>query len=198
MTAPPTPTTADRTSPLPSPRDVLVYWFDEVGSARWFVKDDALDADIASRFKALHEALSADRPAEWTDTAEARLALIIALDQFPRNIWRGSAHAFATDPLALDHARALRDAGPEGFSDEMKLFAFLPFEHSEAMADQDEAVRLIEGLGEAGPDGKTYGDYARAHREVIERFGRFPHRNEALGRASTDDERKWLAEGGGF
>ena len=192
MTAPSTPTTADRTTPLPSPRDVLVYWFDDVGADRWFVKDDALDADIAARFKALHEALSADRPAEWTDTPEAKLALVIALDQFPRNIWRGSAHAFATDPVALHHAKALRDGDVSGFSDAMKLFAFLPFEHSERMEDQDEAVRLI------GPLGDEWGEYAVKHREAIERFGRFPHRNEALGRQSTDEERAWLADGGGF
>ena len=192
MTAPATPTTADRDTALPSPRDVLVYWFDEVGADRWFVKDDALDADITARFKALHEALAAERPPEWTDTPEARLALVIALDQFPRNIWRGSAHAFATDPIALNHAKALRDGDVGGFSDAMKLFAFLPFEHSEAMADQDEAVRLIGDL----PNG--WGEYAVKHREVIERFGRFPHRNEALGRESNDEERAWLADGGGF
>lgn len=192
MTADPTPTTADRSTDLPSPRDVLVYWFDEVGEDRWFAPDDALDADITARFKALHEALAAKRPHVWTDTPEARLALVIALDQFPRNIWRGSAHAFATDPIALLHARALRDGDTEGFSDAMRLFAFLPFEHSEAMEEQDEAVRLIGDLP------KGWGEYAHKHREVIERFGRFPHRNEALGRESTDEERAWLADGGGF
>ena len=197
MTADSTPTTLDAAD-LPSPRDVLVYWFEELSRKDWFVQSDEVDADITRRFKVLHEHLARERPAAWTDTPEARLAAIIALDQFPRNIWRGTAHAFATDPLALNLARELRDAGAEGFSDEMKLFAFLPFEHSEDMADQDEAVRLIEGLGEPGPDGKTYGDYAVAHRDVIERFGRFPHRNEALGRESTDEEKAYLADGGGF
>ena len=192
MTAEPTPTTADRSSALPSPRDVLVFWFDEVGADRWFVKDEALDADITARFKALHEFLSVERPDGWTGTPEARLALVIALDQFPRNIWRGSAHAFATDAIALAHARVLRDGGTDGFSDAMKLFAYLPFEHSEVMDDQDEAVRLI------GPLGEGWGDYAIKHREVIERFGRFPHRNAALGRGSTGAERAWLADGGGF
>ena len=196
MTADPSPTTLDA-APLPSPRDVLVFWFEELGRREWFVKDDAVDEAITRRFKALHESLSRERPVAWTQTPEARLALVIALDQFPRNIWRGSPHAFATDPLALAQARVLREEA-DGFSDEMKLFAFLPFEHSEAMEDQDEAMRLIEGLGEAGPDGKTYADYARAHREVIERFGRFPHRNEALGRESTGEERAWLEAGGGF
>ena len=196
MTADPSPTTLDA-GPLPSPRDVLVYWFEELTPREWFVKDDAVDEAIDRRFKALHETLARERPVAWTQTPEARLALVIALDQFPRNIWRGSAHAFATDPLALAQARILRDEA-DGFSDEMRLFAFLPFEHSEDMADQDEAVRLIEGLGEPGPDGKTYADYARAHRDVIERFGRFPHRNAALGRESTDEERAWLEAGGGF
>ena len=196
MTADPTPTTLDA-GPLPSPRDVLVFWFEELNRKDWFVQSDAVDEAIARRFKALHEKLAREARPEWTETPEARLALVIALDQFPRNIWRGSAHAFATDPLALAQARILRDEA-DGFSDEMKLFAFLPFEHSEAMDDQKEAVRLIEGLGEPGPDGKTYGDYARAHLEVIERFGRFPHRNEALGRESTAEEREWLDAGGGF
>ena len=198
MTAEPTPTTADRTTDLPSPRDVLVFWFEELGRKEWFVQSDAIDAAITSKFKALHEALAAKQPEDWTLTPEARLALVIALDQFPRNIWRGSAHAFATDPLALNHAKALRDEGVHGFSDDMKLFAFLPFEHSEAIEEQQEAVRLIEGLGEPGPEGKTYGDYARAHLDVIERFGRFPHRNAALGRESTPEEREWLDAGGGF
>ena len=198
MTADPSPTTSDAPDALPSPRDVLVYWFETLEPKSWFVQDDAVDIDIARRFKALHEHLARERTEAWTATPEARLALVIALDQFPRNIWRGSAHAFATDPLALLHARALRDDGTEGFSDEMKLFAFLPFEHSEAMADQDEAVRLIDGLGDPDMEGGSYGDYARRHREVIERFGRFPHRNEALGRESTEEERRYLAEGGGF
>ena len=199
MTADPTPTTLDApdAAELPSPRDVLVHWFEVLDRKDWFMRSDAVDTDITRRFKALHEALARGAPEAWTATPEARLALVIALDQFPRNIWRGSAHAFATDPLALRHARILREEA-EGFSDEMKLFAFLPFEHSEAMEDQREAVRLIEGLGEPGPDGRTYGDYARAHLEVIERFGRFPHRNAALGRESTDEERAWLEAGGGF
>ena len=192
------PSAAPDTADLPSPRDVLAYWFETLTMKDWFVKDETVDADITARFKALHEALAVEQPDEWIDTPEARLALVIALDQFPRNIWRESAHAFATDPLALAHSKVLRDGGVEGFSDEMKLFAFLPFEHSEDMADQHEAVRLIDGLGEPGPDGKTYGDYARAHRDVIERFGRFPHRNAALGRESTEEERAWLEAGGGF
>ena len=198
MTADPTPTTADRAGALPSPRDVLVYWFETLEPKHWFMQDDAVDAEITSRFKALHEHLARERPDAWTATPEARLALVIALDQFPRNIWRGSAHAFATDPLARVQARALRDGDLSSFTDDMKVFAFLPFEHSEDMADQDEAVRLIEGLGDPDMKGGSYGDYARRHRDVIERFGRFPHRNEALGRESTEEERAYLADGGGF
>ena len=197
MTADPTPTTLDAAT-LPSPRDVPVFWFEELGPKDWFMRSDAVDEAITRRFKALHEALAREAPEAWTETAEARLALVIALDQFPRNIWRGSAHAFATDKLALNHACILRDDGVDGFSDEMKLFAFLPFEHSEEMADQDEAVRLIGPLGPQDTEHGTYGDYAERHREVIERFGRFPHRNAALGRASTAEEREWLEAGGGF
>ena len=193
MTADPITTTADSDEPLPSPRDVLVFWFEELGRKDWFGGGPELDCTITARFKALHEALAADQPDEWTATPEARLALVIVLDQFPRNIWRGSAHMFATDGLALRHARTIRDDDlASGFSDDMKLFAFLPFEHSESMEDQDEAVRLIRPLGD------DYGDYAVRHREVIERFGRFPHRNAALGRSSTAEEQAWLDEGGGF
>ena len=178
---------------LPSPRDVLVFWFDELTPEDWFKRSDEVDQTITQRFKPLHEALAREQPDAWTETPEATLALVIALDQFPRNIWRGSAHAFATDPLALGFATRIRDEGlADGFSDHQKLFAFLPFEHSERMKDQDEAVRL---LGQLGGD---YGDYAIKHRDVIERFGRFPHRNAALGRESTPEEREWLEAGGGF
>ena len=193
MTADPTPTTADRETALPSPRDVLVFWFDELTPRDWFTRNDDVDAAIVARFKALHEALAAERPSEWTQGPEAFLALIIVLDQFPRNIWRGSAHAFATDPLALSLSRRFRDEGfAEGLDDERKLFAYLPFEHSEVMADQEEAVRLLGAL-EGG-----YGEYAIKHRDVIERFGRFPHRNAALGRKNTREEQEWLDAGGGF
>ena len=197
MTADPTPTTADATGDLPSPRDVLVFWFEEVGAEKWFVRDGDVDAAITSRFKALHEHLAREQPSHWTDTTIARLALVIALDQFPRNIWRGSAHAFATDGLALEHARVLRDDPRTAeLSDVQKLFAYIPFEHSEDMADQEEAVRLIEPLGPGGEN--SYGDYARRHRDVIERFGRFPHRNAALGRETTAEEQRYLDGGGGF
>ena len=193
MTADPITTTADSDTALPSPRDVLVFWFEDLGREDWFGGGPKLDAAITSRFKALHEALAVEQPEEWTATPEARLALVIVLDQFPRQIWRGSGHMFATDGLALVHARAIRDGNlADGFSDDMKLFAYLPFEHSELMDDQNEAVRLIEPLSEG------YGDYALKHREVIERFGRFPHRNAALGRESSEAEREWLEAGGGF
>ena len=193
MTADPITTTRDSDVALPSPRDVLVFWFEQLGAEDWFQQSDKVDNAIASRFKALHEHLAREQPDAWTDTPEAMLALIVALDQFPRNIWRGSAHAFATDPLALRYARRIRDEGlGDGFSNEMKLFAFLPFEHSEDRADQNDAVRLIEPLG------GEYGDYAIKHREVIELFGRFPHRNAALGRESTKEEQDWLDAGGGF
>jgi len=112
----------------------------------------------------------------------------------PRNIFRGTGHAFATDPLALSLARRGVDAGLDrAVAQDLRVFVYLPFEHSEALADQQRAVALFEALGDP-----MYLRYAQAHQEVIERFGRFPHRNRALGRDSTPGEQAWLDAGGGF
>ena len=122
------------------------------------------------------------------------LALLILLDQIPRNIFRGSGHAFATDGLALHYARCAVARGMDLQVDaDLRAFVYLPFEHSEVLADQHEAVRLFRTLGNA-----EYDRYALAHLDVIERFGRFPHRNAALGRVNTADEQAWLDAGGGF
>ena len=122
------------------------------------------------------------------------VALVLLLDQIPRNVFRNSGHAFATDPLALHVASRAIDAGHDAKIDAgLRFFFYLPFEHSEAIADQDRAVELFTALGNADLLG-----YANAHRDVIVRFGRFPHRNRALGRSNSPEEQAWLDAGGGF
>ena len=185
-------------------QDVLDFWFaDGPDSFRtaWFQRDDRFDATIAERFAATLDAAAAGAHDAWATTAHGALALAIVLDQFPRNLFRGSARAFATDPAALALARrAVERALDRELTPTQRMFVYLPFEHSETMADQDLSVALFEGLRDipamAAPDGVI--DYAWRHRAVIRRFGRFPHRNAALGRDSTEAERAWLAAGGGF
>ena len=176
-----------------NPQDMLGFWR-EAGATKWFNGGAGFDAECRARFLEPHHAAARREFAHWMRDAEGALALALLLDQIPRNVFRGSAHAFATDGLAREYARSAIDAGFDRRIDApMRLFLYMPFEHSEDMADQDRAVRLIEAMGEAG-----YADYARRHRDAIARFGRFPHRNAALGRASTPEEEAWLEAGGGF
>ena len=136
--------------PLPSPSDVVAFWRD-AGPAKWFAKDLAFDAEITARFEAAHHAAARGELAHWAESWEGALALLLLLDQFPRNIWRGSAHAFATDPLARSLARAALTAGHDAATPaELRLFFFLPFEHSEALADQDLCVTLCQALDQMG------------------------------------------------
>jgi uncharacterized protein (DUF924 family) len=134
-------------------------------------------------------------PAQWRASPEARLALVIVFDQFPRNIYRGSPLAFATDRLALNEAKAAVATGADARVDEARrIFFYMPFEHAEDLDEQDRAVALCEALGN-----ENYLDYAHQHRAVIAQFGRFPHRNAILGRTSTPAEEAYLAEpGAGF
>lgn len=175
------------------PSDVVEFWRD-AGAGKWFRGGAAFDEACRARFGEAHH-LAARRELDiWMREAEGALALLLLLDQIPRNIFRGSAHAFATDPLALVHASAAVAAGFDARVDpELRLFFYLPFEHSESMDDQDRAVALFKSLGPG-----VYLDYAVVHRDVIANFGRFPHRNRALGRESTPKELAWLAAGGGF
>ncbi len=176
-----------------TPQAVVGFWRD-AGYAKWFNGGAAFDAQCRGQFDEAHFAAARRECEHWMDSADGALALLILLDQIPRNIFRGSGHAFATDPLALHYARRTVDEGlDERIDAELRAFAYMPFEHSEDIADQHRAVALFERLGDAG-----YTRYARAHLEVIERFGRFPHRNRALGRASTPEEQDWLDAGGGF
>jgi uncharacterized protein (DUF924 family) len=176
-----------------NPADIIAFWT-EAGPKRWFAKDAAFDALIRERFEGVHHAAARGELSDWSETWEGALALLLLLDQFPRNIWRGSAHAFATDPLALSIARAALERGFDRAAPlTLRPFFYLPFEHSERLEDQNLCVALCEALEAEGGD---KANWARVHRDVILRFGRFPHRNAALGRAATEVERAFLEDGG--
>jgi uncharacterized protein (DUF924 family) len=177
----------------PQVAEVLRFWFDE-HPRDWFVKNPAFDAQIRSRFLALHEDAAAGQLAHWADAPRSCLALVIVLDQFPRNMFRGEARAFAADPLARAAARVIHDRGwDKQMTQPEQLFAYLPLEHSESMADQNLSCELMKDFGEEQLR------YALRHREIIERFGRFPHRNGILGRESTAAEIEFLKQpGSGF
>ena len=171
--------------------DVLTFWFSELTDDDWFRKDDAIDAAIRQRFLPLHERLLAGGVAE-DGTPRLMLAAIIVFDQFSRNMFRGTARAFAADPAALRLARSAVgrriDAGMTGRE---QLFLYLPFEHSEDIADQEKSVELTVKLDDEG-----LLHYAKAHRDIVKRFGRFPHRNDMLGRPSTAEEIAFLKQSG--
>ena len=174
-----------------TPTQVVEFWR-EAGAGSWFARDDAFDRRFRQRFEAAHFAASRGEHDAWTETAEGALGLLLLLDQFPRNCFRGSAQSYATDGLARWHARNVIAAGLDLQVDvALRLFFYLPFEHSEAMADQDYAMQLIAGLGS-----QELVKFAVLHRDLIARFGRFPHRNAALGRDSTQEELDYLASGG--
>jgi uncharacterized protein (DUF924 family) len=174
-------------------REVVEFWR-RAGMDKWFRGGAAFDAECRELLLAPHHAAARREHEDWLGDAEGALALVLLLDQIPRNVFRGSGHAFATDPLALHFASRALDAGFDAQVDPaLRFFFCLPFEHSEAMTDQQRAVALFTALGDANLLG-----YAVAHRDVIERFGRFPHRNAALGRVNTPDEQAWLDAGGGF
>jgi uncharacterized protein (DUF924 family) len=188
-----------------TPDEVLAFWFEgdrEAWRTAWFRRDDAFDEAIRSRFGALPAKARTGTLDAWATTPAGALALCLVLDQFPRNLHRGTAEAFACDEAARQAARAavLRDRFDLALTPTERVFLYLPFEHGEAMADQDLSVALFEGLrdhaGLRAPDGAI--DYAWRHWRVIRDFGRFPHRNAALGRESTAAELAWLAAGGGF
>lgn len=175
--------------------DVLAFWFGEAGPERWFAADPAFDSVVASRLGAAHERAAAGALDSWLADAKGCLALILLLDQAPRNMFRGAARAFACDARARGAAdRAVRrrfDRDP-AFDDARRQFFYMPFMHSEDIADQNRCVALAE----ARLTGGDAAGHARRHRAVIARFGRFPHRNAALGRAGTPEEAAWLAAGG--
>jgi uncharacterized protein (DUF924 family) len=172
--------------------EVVSFWRN-VGPEKWFERDDAFDRTITTKFLAVHDAAACGELAAWEGSAEGALALVILLDQFPRNMFRGSPRAFATDPLARAVAdRAIARGFDQATDPTMRQFFYLPFMHSEALADQDRCVQLHAALGDA-----ALSKYALDHRDIIAKFGRFPHRNGVLGRDTTPAEQEFL-DGGGF
>jgi uncharacterized protein (DUF924 family) len=175
--------------------DVVKFWV-EAGPKRWFAKDDAFDADIRAKFEALHHSAARGEEDRWASDAEGAMALLLLLDQFPRNLYRGSAHAFATDPLARKiAAAAIADGHDQASAPSLRPFFYLPFSHSEAPADQARAMALYAAHAEATGD-KDSLHWADLHRDIIARFGRFPHRNACLGRQTTEQESAFLESGG--
>ena len=173
--------------------DVVRFWR-EAGMRAWFNGGEVFDRQCEERFLDAHLAAARGECESWLDTAEGALALLLLLDQIPRNVFRASGHAFASDGLARQCAdRSLAPSHAAAFEPALRAVFYLPFEHSEDPADQRRSVELFRSLGNA-----TYTEYAIEHQRVIERFGRFPHRNRALGRESTAEERAWLDAGGGF
>lgn len=196
----------------PAPADVLRVWFgtdDPQGIVapqmdRWFKTDADFDTGLRERFGAAIEAGIRGELAPWEDTPGGALALVILLDQFSRNAWRGDARSFAADPAALAAAeRAVSRGFDRGVAWLARSFLYLPWEHAESLAHQDRAVALFRALAAEAPEGfadlgASFVEYAEKHRAVIARFGRFPHRNADLGRTSTAEELAFLTSGRGF
>ncbi|TPN88231.1 DUF924 family protein [Mesorhizobium sp. CU2] len=175
----------------PRALSVTTFWRD-AGEDAWFEKNDAFDADFRNRFLGLHYAAARRECDDWNAHAEGSLALMILLDQFPRNCFRGTGHMYATDPLARYFAGKAIAAGQDLELQELvRVFLYLPFEHSEFLADQERSVELTAAKA------PEYLKYADEHLEIIRRFGRFPHRNRMLGRETTAEEQAFL-DGGGF
>lgn len=178
--------------PAQTPDEVLDFWFAESTRASWFARSEAFDALVRAELGPPHERAVRGELDAWAADPRGALALVILLDQAPRNIHRGSANAFATDARALQYARAVVDAGlDQGLTEVEKVFLYLPFEHSESLADQDRCVALTAALTDP-----LWHDFAEKHRVIIARFGRFPHRNAILGRESTPEELEFLQQPG--
>lgn len=194
--------------------DVLDYWFGAAPedpataqhkAALWWGRSEATDAELRERFGATHEAASAGHLDGWAATPAGRVALVVVLDQLSRNLHRGTPRAFAHDPAARSLALAAIDAGQDRVGPFFhRVFLYLPLEHSERLADQERCARLFEQLRVECPEplrdlARAYLQYARAHRDIVARFGRFPHRNAILGRPSSAEELRFLEQpGSGF
>ena len=176
---------------LASAAEVVSFWR-EAGPDRWFTKDAAFDNQIRERFFDTYEAAAAGKLSGWEHSAQDALALLILLDQFPRNMFRGQARAFETDVMARAiTAGALVRGFDAQVPADMRLFFYVPFEHSEDLADQQRGIALYKAAGDA--EGLKW---AEIHADIIRRFGRFPHRNAVLGRATTPEEQAFLDSGG--
>ena len=176
---------------MASPTDVLTFWR-EAGPEKWFKKDTAFDEAIRTRFLETYEAAAAGKLADWEQTSDGALALTIVLDQFSRNMFRNDARTFAADPIARAVAgRALARGFDRGRPITDQQFFYLPFEHSEELADQERCCALFAATGDA-----DLLKWAKLHEDIIRRFGRFPHRNKVLDRVTTPEEQAFLDEGG--
>jgi uncharacterized protein (DUF924 family) len=193
--------------PVDDPEAVLDFWFGApdsagFGSARkaWFAKDDAFDASVRDRFGALIERALRGELEDWAGSPRSALAQVLLLDQLTRNAFRGTARSFAGDARALAAASRMVGARQdEALPPFMRAFVYMPFEHAEGLAMQDEAIRLFTRLVSEAPEHADMLDYAHRHRAVIERFGRFPHRNDILGRRATAEEIEFVKRpGSGF
>jgi uncharacterized protein (DUF924 family) len=174
-----------------SAEDVLAFWL-AAGGERWFEDDEAFDVAIRDRFAAIYEDAAAGLLSDWENWPEGALALVIVLDQFPRNMFRNSARSYATDARARAVAgRAIARGFDQQIAMPARAFFYLPFEHSEDLADQNRAVVLMRETGDA-----DHVKWAELHADIIRRFGRFPHRNAVLGRTTTPDEQAFLDAGG--
>lgn len=173
-----------------APSQIIEFWVG-AGPKAWFSKDAGFDARCRT-FEAAHHAAARGELETWQADAEGALALALLLDQFPRNLYRGSAHAYATDGLACAVAeRAIDEGFDRATPTPLRLFFYMPLEHAEDLSKQARCVALVEAMGN-----EEYARYARLHRDIIARFGRFPHRNAALGRRSTPEELAYLESGG--
>lgn len=177
-----------------TPQTVLDFWLSEIDESQWYQSTPELDALITSRFLDARNQAKDGKLKSWQECAEGSLALLLLLDQFSRNMFRGDAEAFAADPLARDIARtAIENDHDLQIEGAPRQFFYLPFEHSESLADQNYAIELFKsraGLKELSLL------HAKAHRAIIEKFGRFPFRNKALGRVSSDEELEFMSSGG--
>jgi uncharacterized protein (DUF924 family) len=172
--------------------DVLKFWFEQTEPDQWFKKDPAFDESLRERFLGLHEVLVSCENHALLANAQTALAAVIVLDQMSRNMFRGTPRAFATDPLALCVAEAAIARGfDDGLTKDQRMFLYLPFQHSEDRQLQARGVALMASLGDA-----EQSKWADAHRAIVDRFGRFPHRNGILGRASTPEETEFLKQPG--
>lgn len=177
------------------PEDVLSFWLNEIGPEGWYKQDDNLDEKIRSRFMETWTAASAGKLDQWMLRPDQALALLILLDQFPRNMFRGANTAFSTDKKALAVAKkAICDGHDLKVDEPQRQFFYLPLMHSECITDQDRCVRLI--MTRMPKQGANNLPFAKEHRDVIRKFGRFPYRNEALGRRTTPPEQAFLEEHG--
>jgi uncharacterized protein (DUF924 family) len=176
---------------LAAPPEITEFWRN-AGPDKWFVANEDFDHEIRTRFLTTHEAAARGELAPWEQSPQGALALLILLDQFPRNMFRHTARAFATDANARRLAEnALTLSFDRSVDEAVRPFIYLPFMHSEALADQDRCLQLFGALGDA-----EQLKYAVVHREIISRFGRFPHRNLVLGRVTTPAEQRFIDEGG--